>query len=67
MPNIFGNLTTEGLEESQDRLGGFRVLDTDAYTGVIKAAYAGKSPHSKAQSISVILDLPGGGYRCRDS
>ena len=63
MPNIFGNLTTEGLEQSQDRLGGFRVLDSDAYTGTIKAAYAGKSANSKAQSISVILDTEKGEYR----
>jgi hypothetical protein len=63
MPNIFGNLTTEGLEQSQDRLGGFRVLDTDAYTGTLKAVYAGKSPTSKAQSISVILDTEQGEYR----
>jgi hypothetical protein len=63
MANIFGNLTTEGLEDTQDRLGGFRVLDTDAYTGTIKAAYAGKSPNSKAQSISVILDTEKGEYR----
>jgi len=63
MPNIFGNLTTEGLEQSQDRLGGYQVLESDAYTGVIKAAYAGKSANSKAQSISVILDTDKGEYR----
>ena len=63
MVNIFGNLTTEGLEQSQDRLGGFRVLESGAYTGTIKAAYAGKSPHSHAQSISVILDTEAGEYR----
>ena len=60
MPNIFGNLTTEGLEETQDRLGGFTVYDSDAYTGTLKAVYAGKSPNSKAQSITVILELDGG-------
>lgn len=64
MNAVFGNLTTEGLEESQDRLGGFRVYESDAYTGTIKAAYAGKATNSNAQSVTVILDLDQGGeYR----
>lgn len=53
---MFGNLSTDGLEEAQDRLGGFRVLDSGPYTGKIKAAYAGVSANSKAQSITVILE-----------
>jgi hypothetical protein len=67
MPNIFSSLTTEGLEASQDRLGGFRVFDTDAYTGTIKAVYAGKSPNSKAQSINVILEFEGGKGEYRET
>jgi hypothetical protein len=64
MSALFGNLTNNGLEESQDRLGGFRVRDTDAYTGTIKVAYAGVSSRSKAQSVSIILELEAGGeYR----
>jgi hypothetical protein len=63
MSTIFGNLTTEGLEESQDRLGGFRTFESGAYTGTIKAAYAGKSANSVAQSITVILDTESGEYR----
>lgn len=65
MASIFGNLTTEGLEEAQDRLGGFRVFDTNTYTGTIKAAYGGKSANTKAQSVTVILELEnnGGEYR----
>jgi len=63
MPNIFGNLTTEGLEQSRDRLGGFQVLESGPYTGIIKAVYAGKSATSQAQSISVILETDKGEYR----
>ena len=58
----FGNLTTEGLEESQDRLGGFAPLDSDIYTGKIKAAYAGKSQQG-ATSVSLIVDTQGREYR----
>ncbi len=54
--SLFGNLTTEGLEETQDRIGGFQVFDTDVYTATIKAAYAGQSAGG-AQSVTLILDL----------
>ena len=40
---MFGNLTTDGLQESQDRLGGISVFNTDIYIGTVKALYAGKS------------------------
>jgi hypothetical protein len=53
--SLFNNLTTDGLEEAQDRLGGFSRLESGAYTGKIKAAYAGVAANSKAQSITVIL------------
>lgn len=52
--SLFGNLTNDGLEEAQDRLGGFSRLETDAYLGKIKMAYAGKSPGG-AQSITIIF------------
>ena len=62
--SLFGNLTTDGLEEAQDRLGGFSVRESDAYTGTIKAMYAGKSTSSNAQSITLIMDMEAGGeYR----
>lgn len=63
MNALFGNLKTEGLEEAQDRLGGFRVLDSDAYTGEIKLAYAGKAASSNAMSLSVVLAHANGEYR----
>ena len=48
---------------NQDRLGGFQVYDSGAYTGTLKAVYAGKSATSKAQSINVILETEKGEYR----
>lgn len=60
--SLFSNLKSEGLEESQDRLGGYQPLDTDIYTGPIKVAYAGKAA-SGAQSITLLLDLNGKEYR----
>lgn len=50
---MFGNLTTDGLQESQDRLGGTSVFSTDIYTGTIKAFYAGKSSGG-ATSVTLI-------------
>lgn len=52
--SLFGNLTNEGLEEAQDRLGGFRRLESDAYLGKIKMAYAGQSSGG-ARSITLIF------------
>lgn len=60
---IFGNLQTDGLEEAQDRVGGFRIFETDAYLAKIKLAYAGKASQSNAQNVTLVFDLPGGEYR----
>lgn len=57
MSNIFGNLTTEGVEETEDRLGGFSPLDTDAYDVEIKMAYAIKSDGG-AQGVVLIGNVP---------
>ncbi|MNO13148.1 hypothetical protein D3C76_27740 [compost metagenome] len=58
--SLFGNLKSDGLEKTQDRLGGgFQPLDTDIYDVTIKALYAGKSPNG-AHSISIIGTLPDG-------
>lgn len=59
---LFNNLTTEGLEESQDRLGGFSPLETDIYTGTIKAMYAGHS-QGGAMSVTLLADMGGKEYR----
>jgi len=55
MTSLFGNLTTDGLEATEDRLGGnFGAIDTDVYTGKIKMAYAGQSAGG-ARSVTLIL------------
>lgn len=59
---MFGNMTTDGLEQAQDRLGGFSLKETDIYPGTIKAAYAGKS-EGGAMNITLIVDLAGSEYR----
>jgi hypothetical protein len=60
--NLFNDLKTDGLEENQDRLGGFSVLETDLYAGKIKMAYAGQAA-SGARSVTVIVDFSGREYR----
>lgn len=61
---MFDNLTTEGLAEQEDRLGGFSLFETDAYDAKIKVMYGGvaQAP-SKAQSVTVIADIGGKEYR----
>ena len=60
--SFFKNLSSDGLEEAQDRLGGYQPLDTDIYHGVIKAMYAGQAA-SGAMNVTVIVDLNGKEYR----
>ncbi len=55
--SMFGNLGTEGLQEAEDRLGGYGAVETDAYAAKIKVAYAGTAANSNAQSITIIADL----------
>lgn len=59
---MFGNLSTDGAEASGDRLGGGGVLDTNAYDGIVKLAYAGKSSGG-AHSVTVHIDFGGHEYR----
>jgi hypothetical protein len=56
---MFGNLTTDGLEEAGDFLGGGGLLDTGVYPATVKLAYAGKSQSSESQSVTVHLDVNG--------
>lgn len=60
--SIFKGLTSEGMEEREDRLGGFSRLDTDVYTGKIKVMYAGASA-SGAQNVTIVADVGGQEYR----
>lgn len=56
---LFNNLGTQELEKSEDRLGGFKAIDTDIYTGPVKALFAGKSKEG-AMSLTVVVDIGGG-------
>lgn len=60
--SLFGNLKTEGLEESQDRIGGFGAVETNYYEGVIKVAYA-TTAASGAKAVNLIVALAGKEYR----
>lgn len=60
--SLFGKLTNDGLEESQDRLGGYAPLETDIYKATIKALYAGQSAGG-AMSVNLIADINGQEYR----
>lgn len=59
---MFGNLKSEGLEETQDRVGGYQPFETDIYTGTIKVAYATESAGG-ALGVVLILDLGGREHR----
>lgn len=62
MSGMFSNLTTDGMEETQDRLGGNKPFDSGIITGTIKAAYAGESAGG-AKSVSLIIDVSGREFR----
>jgi hypothetical protein len=63
MSTLFGNLSSEGLEEAQDRLGGgFGPVDSDIYKMTIKALYAGQSDGG-ARSVTLLADNGGKEYR----
>ena len=59
MSNMFSKLTTDGLEETSDRVGGFSVLESKIYDVKIKAMFAGVSSGG-AQSMTLIATLPDG-------
>lgn len=60
MSKMFGNLSTAGMQEVGDRIGGGDyILDSDIYLGTIKAASVGQSKSSKARSIDLVLDIDG--------
>jgi hypothetical protein len=60
--SIFSGMTSEGLEKTEDRLGGFQLYDTDAYDATIKMAYAGQAA-SGARFVFVAADIGGKEYR----
>lgn len=56
---IFSNLTNDGLEAAQDRVGGFAPFTTDAYDATVKLAYAGQSDGG-AHNVTLVADMPDG-------
>jgi hypothetical protein len=53
---IFGGLSTDNMEKQEDRVGGGSwTRESDIYPMTIKAAYAGKSTSSNAQSVNFIF------------
>lgn len=54
MNSPFGNLSTEGFEQTEDRLGGYAAKESGIYTGKVKAFYAGQSSGG-AHNVTVIL------------
>lgn len=57
MTKMFSNLSTEGLEETQDTLGGFTPLSSDVYDAKIKMAYVIESANSASKAIVLIAEI----------
>lgn len=57
--SLFGNLSKKGLEESQDRVGGFGAIESDYYPAVIKQAYV-TIAKSGAKAVNFEFAMPGG-------
>jgi hypothetical protein len=56
---LFKNLETKGLEQSEDRIGGFQAIDTRIYPVTVKALYAGESK-SGAMNLTLVALLDDG-------
>jgi hypothetical protein len=59
---MFENMTNEGHEKTEDRLGGFSRLETDIYLGTVKVAYGSKAD-SGAMAVNLIIDCNGQEHR----
>lgn len=63
MSKIFQDMSTEGNEESEDRVGGgFQPLSSDVYNGKITLAYAGESRNG-ARCVTLHIDIDGQEHR----
>lgn len=59
MSKIFGKLTTDNLEQAEDRLGGgIEALPTDAYDATIKMMYVTQSSGG-ATAMNIVTDIGG--------
>lgn len=62
MAKLFAGMTTEGMPEAEDRLGGGRQLfNTSVYDGVCKLAFTGKSDGG-ASFMRFLIDIDGKEY-----
>lgn len=60
--SLFSNMTTEGMEQVKDSLGGFSCLESDVYPAKIKAVYITTSAKG-AMAANLIADVHGREYR----
>lgn len=60
--SMFSGITTEGLEKTEDRLGGFKVWPTNVYDAKIKMIY-GTTSAGGAKGVVIHLDINGEEYR----
>lgn len=60
--SLFKSFTTAGLEETEDRVGGFSSVEAGLYTATIKMAYHSVAA-SGANAINFVFDLGGREYR----
>lgn len=63
MGKLFGNLSTEGLEEAKDIVGGYQPLPSDVYEAVIKMAYVTQSASSEASAVNLVFTANGSEHR----
>jgi hypothetical protein len=61
MSNVFGNVSNEGIEEQEDRLGGFQIHDSNIYAATVKALYS-ITAASGAKGVVLVADLDGSEY-----
>lgn len=59
---MFNNMTSDGLEKTEDRIGGYSPFESKVYTGTIKVAYGIESRHG-AKGVTMILDIDGREFR----
>lgn len=65
MSNVFAGLKKDGVKESEDRVGGFRIHETDIYDAEILAMYTIKSAGG-AHGVHLSLKFPDGGLYDED-
>lgn len=59
---MFGNMKKDGLEEAQDRLGGFQVHDSGLYEATIKALYGVKTSGGSTM-VTGVFEIEGKEYK----